>query len=66
MKKLLDLGPQSKQYSFSLDNMSEAGRIFQGVSPPGDGTLLTASEQTPEGVPMTIATERMEEFSRSG
>ncbi len=45
--KLLELGLQSKQYSFSLDNLSEAGRIFQGVSPSGDGTVLTASEQTP-------------------
>ncbi len=61
--KLLELGLQSKQYSFSLDNLSEAGRIFQGVSPSGDGTVLTASEQTPQGVPMTIAAERMEEFS---
>jgi hypothetical protein len=25
--------------------------------------VLTASQQTPEGVPLTIATERMEEFS---
>ena len=63
VKRLLELGLQSKQYSFSLDNMSEAGRIFQGVSPSGDGTKLTANEQSPEGVPMTIATERMEEFS---
>ena len=63
VKKLLDLGLQSKQYSFSLDNLSEAGRVFQGVSPSGDGTVLTAGEQTPEGVPLTIATERMEEFS---
>jgi len=63
VKKLLDLGLQSKQYSFSLDNLSEAGRIFQGVSPSGDGTVLTASEQMPQGVPLTIAAERMEEFS---
>src|SRR5664279_5684540 len=26
------LGLQSKQYSFSLDNLSEAGKIFQGMS----------------------------------
>jgi Mn-containing catalase len=63
LKKLLELGLQSKQYSFSLDNLSEAGRIFQGVSPSGDGTVLTASEQAPQGVPITIAAERMEEFS---
>jgi len=33
------------------------------VSPSGDGTVLTAAEQMPEGVPSTIAVERMEEFS---
>jgi manganese catalase len=63
VKKLLDLGLQSKQFSFSLDNLSEAGRIFQGVSPSGDGTVLMADEQAPQGVPLTIATERMEEFA---
>jgi Mn-containing catalase len=63
VKKLLDLGLQSKQYSFSLDNLSEAGRIFQGVSPSGDGSVLMADEQAPEGVPLTISAERMEEFS---
>ena len=63
VKKLLDLGLQSKQFSFSLDNQSEAGRIFQGVSPSGDGTILAANEQMPEGAPLTIAVERMEEFS---
>jgi len=63
VKKLLDLDLQSKQYSFSLDNLSEAGRIFQGVSPSKDGTVLTANEQMPQGVPLTIAAERMEEFS---
>jgi len=63
VKKLLDLGLQSKQFSFSLDNLSEAGRIFQGLSPSGDGTTLSADEQAPAGVPLEIATERMEEFS---
>jgi Mn-containing catalase len=63
VKKLLDLGLQNKQYSFNLDDLSEAGRIFQGVSPSGDGSILTANEQMPQGVPMTIASERMEEFS---
>ena len=63
VKKLLELGLQNKQYSFNLDDLSEAGRIFQGVSPSGDGSVLTASEQMPQGVPITIASERMEEFS---
>lgn len=33
------------------------------MSPSGDGSVLVADEQMPEGVPLTIATERMEEFS---
>lgn len=63
VKRLLDLGLQSKQYSFDLSDQSEAGRIFQGMSPSGDGTTLDASEQAPEGVPIEIAVERPEEFS---
>jgi Mn-containing catalase len=63
VKKLLDQGLQNKQYSFNLDNLSEAGRIFQGVSPSDGESLLMATEQMPQGVPMTIASERMEEFS---
>ncbi|MDL5352121.1 manganese catalase family protein [Microbacterium sp. zg-YB36] len=61
--RLLDMGLQSKQYSFDLTNLSEAGKIFQGLSPSKDGTQLDASEQAPAGVPMTIAPERPEEFS---
>jgi Mn-containing catalase len=63
VKKLLDLGLQSKQYSFDLTAASEAGRIFQGMSPSNDGTQLDATEQAPLGVPITIAEERFEEFS---
>ncbi|RHA44060.1 manganese catalase family protein [Cellulomonas rhizosphaerae] len=63
VKKLVDLGLQSKQYSFDLTASSEAGRIFQGMSPSKDGTSLDASEQAPAGVPSTIAEERFEEFS---
>jgi len=63
VKKLVDLGLQSKQYSFDLTASSEAGKIFQGMSPSNDGTTLDASEQAPEGVPSTIADERFEEFS---
>lgn len=61
--RLLELGLQSKQYSFDLGNQSEAGRIFQGMSPSNDGTDLDASEQAPAGSPMTISPERPEEFS---
>ena len=63
VKKLLDLGLQSKQYTFSLDNLSEAGRIYQGASPSKDGTDLVSDQQAPEGVPSTIAVERPEEFA---
>ena len=63
VKKLLDLGLQSKQYSFDLTAASEAGKIFQGMSPSKDGTELDATEQAPAGVPSTIAEERFEEFS---
>jgi Mn-containing catalase len=63
VKKLLDLGLQSKQYSFDLTAASEAGKIFRGMSPSKDGTELDATEQAPAGVPITIAEERFEEFS---
>lgn len=59
---LLDLGLQSKQYTFDLANQSEAGKIFQGLSPSNDGTTLDTSEQAPAGVPSEIAPERLEEF----
>lgn len=63
VKRLVDLGLQSKSYSFDLGDQSEAGRIFQGASPSNDGTNLTATEQAPEGGPLTIAPERPEEFA---
>lgn len=63
VKKLLDLGLQSKSYSFDLADQSEAGKIFQGMSPSNDGTELVADEQAPEGAPLEIAPERLEEFS---
>lgn len=63
VKRLVDAGLQSKQYSFDLGDQSEAGKIFQGMSPSGDGTELLATEQAPEGAPLTISVERPEEFS---
>ena len=63
VKKLVDLGLQSKQYTFDLTGLSEAGKIFRGMSPSKDGTTLDASEQAPEGVPIVIAEERFEEFA---
>jgi len=63
VRELVDRGLQSVQYTFDLGNQSEAGRIFQGMSPSGDGTELDASQQAPAGFPSEIAPERPEEFS---
>ena len=63
VKKLLDLGLHSKQYTFDLADQSEAGKIYQGLSPSNDGSTLLADEQAPVGVPSVIAPERLEEFS---
>ncbi|GAB3576106.1 manganese catalase family protein [Leifsonia lichenia] len=63
VKKLTDLGLQSKQYTFDLAGQSEAGKIFQGLSPSKDGTTLDASAQAPEGAPSVIARERFEEYA---
>ncbi|MEV7661470.1 manganese catalase family protein [Paenarthrobacter sp. NPDC089316] len=62
VKKLLDLGLQSVQYTFSADNLSEAGKLYRGASPSNDGTDLR-TETMPDGFPMTIAPERKEEFA---
>ncbi|GAA1881339.1 manganese catalase family protein [Pseudonocardia ailaonensis] len=63
VKTLLDQGLHLKQYTFSLDNLSEAGKIFRGSAPASvaDGNLQT--EQMPDGFPMDIAVERPEEFA---
>ncbi|MFC5930437.1 manganese catalase family protein [Cryobacterium melibiosiphilum] len=63
VKKLVDLGLQSKQYTFDLAGQSEAGKIYRGMSPSNDGTELDATEQAPAGVPSLISPERLEEFA---
>lgn len=62
VKKLLDKGLQSIQYTFSADNLSEAGKLYRGASPSNDGTQLS-TDAMPEGFPMTISPERREEFA---
>ena len=62
MKKLLDKGLQSIQYTFSADDESQADQLYRGASPSNDGTELSTAVM-PEGFPMTIAPERREEFS---
>ena len=63
VKKLVDLGLQSKQFTFDLRGESEAGKIFRGPSPSNDGTELDGTEQAPQGFPSVIAPERLEEFA---
>ncbi|MFJ4027314.1 manganese catalase family protein [Paenarthrobacter sp. NPDC089989] len=62
VKKLLDKGLQSIQYTFSADNLSEAGKLFRGASPSNDGTELS-TDTMPKGSPITISPERKEEFA---
>src|SRR3954469_20711119 len=61
VKTLLEQGLQSKQYTFNIDQLNEAAKVFNGPSPSKDGTELS-TEQAPEGAPMKIAVERPEEF----
>ena len=56
------MGLQSIQYTFSADNLSEAGKLYRGASPSNDGTELSTAIM-PEGFPMTISPERREEFA---
>jgi beta-glucosidase-like glycosyl hydrolase len=62
VKELIDQGLQSRQYTFSADNLSEAGKLYRGASPSNDGTELSTALM-PDGFPITIAHERREEFS---
>jgi Mn-containing catalase len=38
VKKLLDQGLHSIQYSFSADDQSQADKLFRGASPSNDAT----------------------------
>ncbi len=60
----MDKGLQSIQYTFSADNLSEAGKLYRGASPSNDGTELS-TDVMPEGFPpITISPpERKEEFA---
>ena len=62
MKRLLDKGLQSIQYTFSADNQSQAASLYQRASPSNDGTELSTAVM-PEGFPMAISPERRAEFS---
>jgi Mn-containing catalase len=62
VKKLLDQGLHRKQYTFSADDLSEAGKIYQGTAPAVLGGGSLSVEQMPPGFPMDTAVERPEEF----
>ena len=63
VKKLLDLGLQSIQYTFSADDKSQAAKLYRGASPSNDGTELSTAVMPDVDIPITIAPERREEFS---
>jgi Mn-containing catalase len=63
VKTLLDRGLHLRQYTFSLDNLSEAGKIYRGAAPAASNGATLTTEQMPEGFPMDIAVERPEEFA---
>jgi Mn-containing catalase len=63
VKSLLDQGLHLKQYTFSLDNLSEVGKIYRGAAPAASNGATLTTEQIPEGFPMNIAVERPEEFA---
>lgn len=63
VKTLLDQGLADKQYTFSVDDLSEAGKIFQGTAPASMNGATLSTEKMPEGHPMEIAVERPEEFA---
>jgi Mn-containing catalase len=63
VKTLLDQGLHLKQYTFSLDNLSEAAKIYRGAAPAVSNGATLRIEQAPEGFPMDIAAERPEEFA---
>jgi Mn-containing catalase len=63
VKKLLDQGLQSVQFTFDAEHASQAAKLYRGASPSNDGTELSTA-QLPEGGPaITIAPERREEFA---
>ncbi|MFP5282597.1 MAG: manganese catalase family protein [Actinomycetes bacterium] len=63
VKVLLDQGLHNIQYTFSADNQSEAGKLFQGASPFHDGSEVSTQAMPDSAVPITISPERREEFS---
>jgi Mn-containing catalase len=63
VKKLLDQGLQSVQYTFDVQNASQAAKLYRGASPSNDGTELSTAMMPEGGMPITIAPERREEFS---
>ncbi|MBB2986791.1 manganese catalase family protein [Terracoccus luteus] len=62
VKRLVDLGLQSVQYTFDADEKSQAAKLYRGASPSNDGTELSTALM-PEGSPLEMAPERREEFA---
>jgi Mn-containing catalase len=59
VKKLLDQGLHSLQYSFSADDQSQADKLFRGASLSNDGTESKTAIMH-DGVPIEIPPQRRE------
>jgi Mn-containing catalase len=63
VKKLLDAGLHTKQFTFGADGLNLIAQVFSGSSPFNDGSKVETVDGLPEGFPIDMAPERPEEFS---
>jgi Mn-containing catalase len=58
VKKLLDAGLHTKQFTFGEDGKNLLAKIFSGSSPFNDGTTVETVDGVPAGVPIDMAPDR--------
>ena len=62
VRALTEKGVNTMQHHWRLDG-SQMGKIFQGTSPTNDGTILTTTNEPPQGFVIPDLAERPEEFA---
>ena len=62
VRALTEKGVNTMQHHWRLDG-SQMGTIFQGTSPTNDGTILTTTNEPPQGFVIPDLPERPEEFA---
>src|SRR5215210_6243020 len=62
VRALNERGVNTMQHHWRLDG-SQMGKIFQGTSPTNDGTILTTTDEPPQGFVIPDLAERPEEFA---